>query len=71
MPLDSKPLAVAAKVRFSKGFDDDFFVMLRERTYVTLAVIHTNSIEVEAIISPLAKLKGKEKKAIYYKIFTL
>ena len=37
MPPNCKPPVTAAKVKFSKGFDDDFVVMLRERTFVTLA----------------------------------
>jgi len=46
MPPDCKPPVASAKVRFSKGFDDDFGVMLRERKSVTLVDMQTNAIEV-------------------------
>ena len=36
MPVDCKPPVATAKSRFSKAFDDDFVVMLRERTSRTL-----------------------------------
>lgn len=36
MPPDFKPLVAIAKVRFSKVFEDDFAVMLRERASNTL-----------------------------------
>lgn len=36
MPIDCKPLVAAAKARFSKEFEDEFAVMLRERVSNTL-----------------------------------
>ncbi|MCY6396593.1 hypothetical protein OYG15_10670, partial [Actinobacillus pleuropneumoniae] len=51
------------KSRFSKAFDDDFVVMLRERTSRTLEDIETNSIEVEANRVASTSLKLKEEKA--------
>lgn len=62
MTLDCKPPVTAAKVRFSKAFDDDFVVMLRERKSETLADMQANAIEVEANKSTSSKLKAKEKK---------
>ena len=47
MPIDCKPPVEAVKSRFSKAFDDDFVVMLRERTSRTLEDMQTNTIEVE------------------------
>jgi len=48
MPPDCKPPVAATKSRFSKSFEDDFSVMLRERTSRTLEDMKTNVIEVEA-----------------------
>lgn len=44
IPADCKPPVAAAKSRFSKAFDDDFIVMLRERTSRTLEDMQTNAI---------------------------
>lgn len=44
MPVDRKPPVAAAKVRYSKAFEDDFVFMLRERVSNTLEDMHTNSI---------------------------
>ena len=52
----------AAKSRFSKAFEDDFVVMLRERTSRTLGDMQTNSIEIEANRATSATLKAKEEK---------
>ncbi len=63
MPPDCKPPVVAAKSRFSKAFEDDFFVMLRERTSRTLEDMQNNAIQVEENRSISTTLKGKEEKA--------
>jgi len=63
MPVDCKPPIAAAKSRFSKAFDDDFVVMLRERTSRTLEDMQTNAIEVEANRVASTSLKLKEEKA--------
>jgi len=63
MPPDCKPPVVAAKSRLSKAFDDDFVVMLRERTSRTLEDMQTNAIKVDANRSASATLKAKEEKA--------
>lgn len=60
MPLDCKPPIVVAKSRFSKVFEYDFAVMLRERNTRTLEDIQTNAIEVEANRAASATLKAKE-----------
>ena len=44
MPTDCKSPVAATKSRFSKAFDDDFVVMLRERTSRTLGDMQTNAI---------------------------
>jgi len=62
MPPDCKPLLAAAKVRFSKAFEDEFAIMLRERVSHTLDDMQTNSIEVEANRSTSSKLKAKAEK---------
>ena len=62
MLVDCKPPVTAAKVRFSKAFEDYFVVMLRERVSNTLEDMQTNSIEVEANRSSSSKLKAKAKK---------
>jgi len=62
IPVDCKPPVADAKVRFSKAFDDDFAVMLRERVSNTLQDMQTNSIEVEANRSASGKIKAKEEK---------
>lgn len=49
MPPYCKPPVIVAKFRFSKAFEDDFFVILRERKSKTLEDMQTNTIEVEAI----------------------
>jgi len=63
MPLDCKPPATTTKVKFSKAFDDDFVVMLREMTSPTLHDMKINTIEVEANRSASSKLKAKAEKA--------
>ena len=62
MAADCKPPVAATKSRFSKAFDDDFGVMLRERTSRTLEDMQTNAIEVEANRAASTSLKLKEKK---------
>ena len=44
MPTDCKPPVAAAKSRFSKAFEDDFVVMLREGTSWALEDMKTNVI---------------------------
>jgi len=63
MPPDCKPPVGAAKSRFSKAFDDDFVVMLREITSRTLEYMQTNAIEVEENRVASTSLKAKEEKA--------
>ena len=63
MLSDCKPPVAAAKSRFSKTFDDDFGVMLRERFSRTLEDMQTNAIEVKANRVSLTSLKAKEEKA--------
>ena len=63
MPPDCKPPVAATKSRFSKAFDDDFVVMLRERTSRTLKDMQTNAIEVEENRVASTTLKDKEEKA--------
>lgn len=63
MPPDCKPPVAATKSRFSKAFEDDFVVMLREGTSRTLEDMQTNAIEVEANSATSATLKDKEEKA--------
>lgn len=63
MPLDCKPLVATTKSRFSKAFEDEFSVMLRERTSRTLEDMKTNAIKVEENRAALATLKIKEEKA--------
>ena len=63
MPPDCKPLVAAAKSRFSKAFEDDFAVMLRERTSRNIEDMQANNIEVEAKRSASATLKSIEEKA--------
>lgn len=48
MPAYCKPPVTAAKVRFSKAFEDDFSLMLRERKSRNLADIQIDAFEVEA-----------------------
>ena len=62
MPPDCKPLVAEAKVRFSKGFDDDFDLMLRERKFETLADMKINAFEEEANRVASGKLKAKAEK---------
>lgn len=62
MPTNCKPPVAAAKVRFSKAFDDDFVVTLRERVSNTLEDMQTNAIEVESNRSASGKLKAKDEK---------
>jgi len=62
MPPDWNPLVTSAKVRFSKAFEDEFVVMLRERREKTLANMQTNEIEFEAHRSTSTKLKAKAEK---------
>jgi len=62
MPPDCKPPVIATKLRFSKAFDDDFDVIIRERKYTTLADMQINAIEVEENRSTPSKLKAKAEK---------
>lgn len=62
MRVDCKPPIIIAKVRFSKAFEDEFVVMLRERVSNTLDDMHTNFIEVEANRFASIKLKTKVEK---------
>lgn len=62
MPPDCKSPVTAAKVRFSKAFEDDFVVMLRERKSETLVNMQTNAIEAKANRSASSKLKAKAEK---------
>lgn len=62
MPPNCKPPVAATKVRFSKAFDDDFAVMLRERISPTLQDMQTKAIEVEANSSTSSKLNAKVEK---------
>lgn len=63
IPCDYKPPVSVAKFIFSKSLDDDFKIMLRERTSITLEYMKTNAIEVESNRSTSVKLRAKEKKA--------
>jgi len=63
MTLECKPLVTIEKVIFSKAFDDDFAFMLREITSHTLQDMQTNTIEVEANRSALAKLKANAERS--------
>ena len=63
MPHDCKPPVVVAKSRFLKAFEDDFAMILRERTSRTLEDMQTNAIEVEENRFSSATLKAKEEKA--------
>ena len=63
MPPDCKPPIAATKSRFSQSFEDDFVLMLRERTSRTLEDMPTNAIEVEANMVDSTTLKAKEEKA--------
>lgn len=63
MPPDCKPPVEVVKSRFSKAFNDDFVVMLRERTSRTLEDMQTNAIEVDENRVSLTSLKAKEEKA--------
>lgn len=63
MPPSFKPPVIVAKSKFSKAFDNDFVVMLRERTSRTLEDMKTNAIEVETNRASLTSLKAKEEKA--------
>ena len=62
IPVDCNPPVAVAKSGFSKAFNDDFVVMLRERTSRTLEDMQTNSIEVEANRAASTSLKLKEEK---------
>ena len=63
MLTDCKPPVAAAKSRFSKVVDDEFVVMLWERTSRTLEDMQTNVIEVEANRVASTSLKLKDEKA--------
>lgn len=60
---DCKPPVAAAKSKFSKSFEDDFVVMLREITSRTLDDMRTNSIEMDENRSSLVTLRDKEEKS--------
>lgn len=63
MPPDCNPPVAAAKSRFSKDFEGDFAVMLRERTSRSLEDVQTNAVEVEENRAASSTLKTKEEKA--------
>ena len=62
MPPNCRPPVTSTKVSFSKAFDDDFAVILREITSHTLKYMQANSIEVEANRSAPSKLKDEVEK---------
>lgn len=65
MPQDCKPPVAVAKSRFSKAFDNDFFVILRERTLRTLEYMQTNAIEVEENRATSTSFKAKENSNLF------
>ena len=63
MPPNCKPPVAAAKSRFYKSFDDDFVVMLRERTSGNLEDMQTNAIEVVENRATSTSVESKEENA--------
>jgi len=59
MHLDFKAPVIDSKVMFSKEFEDEFVVMLREIKTETLADMQTNAIKGEANRSISSKLEAK------------
>lgn len=59
MPLHCKPLEGMAKLHFAEAFDDEFALFLRERRSPTLAMMMSDSIEVE--INMMSSKRGRYK----------
>ena len=50
IPNEIKPTATSAKITYASAFDVEFFFLLRERRYVTLADMQDATLEVESNI---------------------
>jgi len=59
IPAEIKPTATSAKITYANAFDSEFFLLLRERRYVTLDDMKDSVLEVESNILSTKKLKGR------------
>jgi len=59
IPADVKPPAGAAKLHFDDSFENDFYLLLRERRSATLTDMIEDVVEVEPNLMVSCKMKGK------------
>jgi len=59
IPVEVKPSQVAAKVTFTRDFEPNFALLLRERRGVNLTRMQDDAVEIESNVMALGKLKMK------------
>jgi hypothetical protein len=59
IPAKIKPTKTSAKITYAIAFDPEFFLLLRERRYASLAHMQDATLEVESNIVASDKLRGK------------
>ena len=50
IPTEIKPIATSAIITYVNAFDSEFFLLLREKRYVTLVDMQDATLEVESNI---------------------
>ena len=59
IPTDIKPSPGVAKLHYANAFDNDFYLLLRERKSTTLPAMFTDALEVEANMMACGKIKPR------------
>ena len=59
IPTDIKPSPMVAKLHYADAFDNDFSLLLRERSPNTLLSMFTDALEVEANMMACGKIKPR------------
>ena len=50
IPSEIKPTDTSSEITYANAFDSDFYLLLRERRYASLSLMHDASLEVESNI---------------------
>jgi hypothetical protein len=59
IPTEIKPIETSAKIAYVSAFNPEFFLLLRERRYASLAHMQDAALEVESNIVASDKLRGE------------
>ena len=59
IPTEIKPTGTSAMITYANAFDSNFYLLLRERRYASLSLMHDAALEVESNILASQKVKGK------------